>query len=59
MLMLTQDRIGYASELYNPLRGIETLSLTGAYTDYQHVEVEGGAAGTTFKQQSTGKSLEC
>jgi len=47
-----QDRVGFAGEIYSPFKGIETLSFTGAYTDYQHVEMEGGVAGTTFKNKS-------
>ncbi|WP_333797725.1 TonB-dependent receptor [Rheinheimera sp.] len=49
---LDQDRISYAGELYSPLSGIETLSLSGAYTDYQHIEMDAGVAGTTFKNKS-------
>lgn len=49
---MTQDRVGYAGELYSPFAGIETLSLTGAYTDYQHIEVEAGTAGTTFSNKA-------
>lgn len=47
-----QDRISYAGELYSPVAGIETLSLSGAYTDYQHIEMDAGVAGTTFKNKS-------
>lgn len=49
---LKQDRVSYAGELYTPLRGIETLSLSGAYTDYQHIEMDAGLPGTTFKNKS-------
>jgi iron complex outermembrane receptor protein len=47
-----QDRVSLAGEVYSPISGIETLSFTGAYTDYQHVEMEGDVAGTTFKNKS-------
>ncbi|MBU2178670.1 MAG: TonB-dependent receptor, partial [Gammaproteobacteria bacterium] len=47
-----QDRISVAGEIYTPIAGIETLSFNGAYTDYQHIEMEGGVAGTTFKNKS-------
>lgn len=47
-----QDRVGIAGEIYSPLAGIETLSFNGAYTDYQHVEMEADVAGTTFKNKS-------
>ena len=47
-----QDRVSLAGEIYSPISGIETLSFTGAYTDYQHIEMEGAVAGTTFKNKS-------
>ena len=47
-----QDRVGIAGEIYSPLAGIETLSFNGAYTDYQHIEMEADVAGTTFKNKS-------
>lgn len=47
-----QDRVSLAGEIYSPIAGIETLSFTGAYTDYQHIEMEGAVAGTTFKNKS-------
>ena len=49
---LDQDRLSYAGELYSPVKGIETLSLSGAYTDYQHIEMDAGLPGTTFKNKS-------
>ncbi|MCT6699391.1 TonB-dependent receptor domain-containing protein [Rheinheimera sp. 4Y26] len=49
---LKQDRLSYTGELYNPFKGIETLSLSGAYTDYQHIEMDAGLPGTTFKNKS-------
>ncbi len=49
---VTQDRVSAAGEIYTPLSAIETLSFNGAYTDYQHIEMEGGVAGTTFKNKS-------
>ncbi|WP_233007119.1 TonB-dependent receptor domain-containing protein [Rheinheimera faecalis] len=47
-----QDRYGLAGELYKPFAGIETLSFSSALTRYQHHEIEGGAIGTTFKNDS-------
>ena len=49
---MRQNRFSMAAEWYNPIEGIETLSLTSAYTDYQHQEIEGGEAGTTFKNKT-------
>ncbi len=49
---LDQHRYGLAAEWYTPIAGIETISLHSAYTDYQHAEVEGGIAGTEFKNDS-------
>lgn len=47
-----QDRYGLAGELYKPFAGIETLSFNSALTRYQHHEIEDGAIGTTFKNDS-------
>lgn len=47
-----QDRYGLAGELYKPMAGIETLSFSSALTRYQHHEIEDGAIGTTFKNDS-------
>jgi iron complex outermembrane receptor protein len=47
-----QDRYGLAGELYKPFAGIETLSFSSALTRYQHHEIEDGAIGTTFKNDS-------
>lgn len=47
-----QDRVSLAGEIYSPIAGVETVSFTGAYTDYQHIEMEGAVAGTTFKNKS-------
>ncbi|MDX1392278.1 MAG: TonB-dependent receptor, partial [Rheinheimera sp.] len=49
---LRQNRFSLAGEWYSPFRGIETLSLNTAYTDYQHQEIEQGAIGTTFNNTS-------
>lgn len=49
---LKQNRVGIAGEWYTPLPGIETMSLSAAYTDYQHQEIEDGAPGTTFNNKA-------
>jgi iron complex outermembrane receptor protein len=49
---LTQNRYGLAAEWYAPVKGIETIALQSAYTDYQHAEVEGGVPGTRFDNDS-------
>ena len=49
---LRQNRISTAAELYSPFTGIETLSFTAAYTDYQHQEIDAGVPGTTFKNNA-------
>ncbi|TXH94310.1 MAG: TonB-dependent receptor [Rheinheimera sp.] len=49
---LTQNRYGLAAEWYSPVKGIETIALQSAYTDYQHAEVEGGVPGTRFENDS-------
>ena len=47
-----QDRYGLAGELYKPFAGVETLSFNSALTRYQHHEIEDGAIGTSFKNDS-------
>lgn len=49
---LTQNRYGLAAEWYAPVKGIETIALQSAYTDYQHAEVEDGVPGTRFDNDS-------
>lgn len=49
---LTQNRYGLAAEWYAPVKGIETIALHSAYTDYQHAEVEEGIPGTRFENDS-------
>lgn len=50
---LRQDRWQFAGALYSPFKGIETLSLRGGYTDYEHTEFENGAVGTSFTNKTT------
>lgn len=49
---MKQNRVTLAGEWYHPLQSIETLSLTTAYTDYQHQEIEHSEPGTTFKNKA-------
>ena len=49
---LKQNRFTLAGEWYHPVKGVETLALTAAYTDYQHQEIEQDVPGTTFKNKA-------
>lgn len=49
---LKQDRVQFLSELEFDLPWLQKLNSRAAFTDYQHMEIEGGLIGTTFKNQS-------
>ncbi|MDZ7901217.1 MAG: hypothetical protein U5L01_01120 [Rheinheimera sp.] len=49
---MEQDRFGLTGELYNPIKGIEQLNFSSAYTDYQHAEIEDGIPGTSFTNKT-------
>jgi iron complex outermembrane receptor protein len=49
---LKQDRVQLLSELDLDLPWLQKLNSRIAYTDYQHMEIEEGVVGTTFKNQS-------
>lgn len=49
---LEQDRVQFLSELELGLPWLQQFNSRIAYTDYQHMEIEEGAVGTTFKNQS-------
>ncbi len=49
---LKQDRVQVLSELDLDLPWLQKLNSRIAYTDYQHMEIEEGLIGTTFKNQS-------
>lgn len=51
-IQLTQDKYDFRSGLENPTEGIENLKVKFGYTDYQHVEMEGGEVGTTWSSNS-------
>ncbi|HPE00326.1 MAG TPA: TonB-dependent receptor [Burkholderiaceae bacterium] len=48
---LSQRAWSLASELRDPVPGLESLRLRYAYNDYQHTEFEDGEAGTVFKSR--------
>ena len=45
---LTQNRLELKTGVYEPLSFLESLELHGAYSDYEHVELEGHQVGTRF-----------
>ncbi|WP_218352330.1 TonB-dependent receptor [Alteromonas lipotrueiana] len=46
-------RYQLAGELYSPVSFLNSIKFAGAYTDYTHVEIEDGAIGTRFNNDST------
>jgi len=55
---LTQTRYDLRGELKEPFSFAEALRLKFGYTDYQHQEIEGGAVGTTWLNQTYETRLE-
>ncbi|KKL01328.1 TonB-dependent receptor [Rheinheimera mesophila] len=49
---LKQDRVQLLSEMELGLPWLQQFNSRIAYTDYQHMEIEEGLVGTTFKNQS-------
>ncbi len=49
---LKQNRIDLSAAVFAPFDGIEQVELRFGNNDYQHVEIEGGEAGTLFDVQS-------
>lgn len=45
---LTQNRLELKAGVYEPLSFLESVELHGAYSDYEHVELEGQQVGTRF-----------
>ncbi|MBU2977570.1 TonB-dependent receptor [Alteromonas sp. C1M14] len=50
-------RYQMAGEWYSPVDGIDNVRFMAAYTDYTHVEIEDGAVGTEFNNDSTNVKL--
>ncbi len=48
-LNMQQTRYDFKSEWYEPVRGIESISLRYGLVDYGHTEMEGGSPFTKFK----------
>jgi len=55
---LKQTKYDFKGELKDPFAFAEALRLKFGYTDYQHVELEGRIAGTTWINQSYESRLE-
>jgi iron complex outermembrane recepter protein len=49
---LKQNRIDVSAAVFEPVSGVEQIELRFGNNDYQHVEIEGGQAGTLFDVQS-------
>jgi len=58
-LDVDQQRFDFQAELYNPFGSIESISLRGAYNDYEHDEIEeSGEVATTFENEELEARLE-
>lgn len=55
---LKSERYDFRTELANPFAGFQKLRAHASYTDYQHDEIEGNTAATTFKSQGYDGRLE-
>ncbi|WP_368562358.1 TonB-dependent receptor [Pseudoxanthomonas sp. UTMC 1351] len=45
---MVQNRLDMKAGVYNPLSFLQAINVRGAYTDYEHVELEGGLPATRF-----------
>jgi len=45
---MVQNRLELKGGIYDPLSFLERIDLHGAWSDYEHVELEGGQVGTRF-----------
>lgn len=55
---LKSERYDFRTELANPFAGFQKLRAHASYTDYQHDEIEGDTAATSFKSQGYDGRLE-
>ncbi|MCL6249199.1 zinc piracy TonB-dependent receptor ZnuD [Acinetobacter sp. ANC 4945] len=55
---LKSERYDFRTELANPFAGFQKLRAHASYTDYQHDEIEGDTAATTFKSKGYDGRLE-
>ena len=54
-----QDRIDLSGQINNPLAGIKTINIQGAYNDYNHTEFEDAAnPGTVFSNEQLEGRIE-
>ena len=50
-IRMKQDHYAFASELRNLSGPFSSVKFDAGYTDYKHMEIEGGEVGTTFKNK--------
>src|SRR3546814_8942631 len=55
---LENQRIDLRGEYREPFAGVRKVRIRGGMTDYQHQEIEGGAAATTFKNRGYDARVE-
>lgn len=53
LLDVDMTRYQAAGEWYSPFEGITSVKFAGAYTEYEHAEIEDGAIGTSFSNDTT------
>ena len=55
---LRQDRVELKAGLFDPAPFLERIDLHGAWSDYEHIELEGGVVGTRFTSQGHDARLQ-
>jgi iron complex outermembrane receptor protein len=55
---MVQNRFDLKAGLYNPTGFLKSINLRAGYTDYEHVELEDGAASTRFSNRGIEGRLE-
>lgn len=56
-LDVDMTRYQAAGEWYSPIAGLSTIKFAAAYTDYEHVELEGDEIGTRFSNKGSDMRL--
>jgi iron complex outermembrane receptor protein len=53
LLDVDMTRYQVAGEWHSPMAGLTNIKFAGAYTDYEHAEIEDGELGTVFTNESS------
>lgn len=57
LLDVDMTRYQVAGEWHSPIEGLTNIKFAGAYTDYEHAEIEDGELGTVFTNESSDMRL--